>query len=40
MAKDILYSEEFKQEAINQVFHHNYPVTEVAERYQKHFITG
>jgi len=32
MAKGIRYSEEFKQEAANQVIHHNYPVAEVAER--------
>ncbi len=32
MAKGIRYSEEFKQEAVNQVVHHNYPVAEVAER--------
>jgi len=32
MAKGIRYSEEFKQEAVNQVAHHNYPVAEVAER--------
>lgn len=32
MAKGIRYSEEFKQEAVNQVIHHNYPVSEVAER--------
>lgn len=32
MAKGIRYSEEFKQEAVNQVIHHNYPVAEVAER--------
>jgi len=32
MAKGIRYSEEFKQEAVNQVVHHNYPVAEVAQR--------
>ena len=32
MAKGIRYSEEFKQEAVNQVVHHNYPVAEVADR--------
>lgn len=32
MTKGIRYSEEFKQEAANQVIHHNYPVSEVAER--------
>lgn len=32
MAKGIRYSAEFKQEAANQVIHHNYPVAEVADR--------
>lgn len=32
MAKGLLYSEEFRSEAINQIFHHNYPLAEVAER--------
>ncbi len=32
MVKGIRYSEDFKQEAANQVIHHNYPVAEVAER--------
>lgn len=32
MATGIRYSEEFKQEATNQVLVHNYPVAEVADR--------
>jgi transposase len=32
MAKGIRYTEEFKQEAANQVILHNYPVAEVSER--------
>ena len=32
MGKGIRYSDEFKQEAVNQVTIHGYPVNDVAER--------
>ena len=32
MSKGILYSDEFKQEAVNQVVVHGYSVADVAER--------
>ncbi|MPW31827.1 transposase [Agarivorans sp. B2Z047] len=33
MAKGTRYSAEFKQETVNQIIVHGYPVAEVAERY-------